>query len=98
MRILLFSYISVNAGIARTTHMGYDIEAPDYDRRGHFYPNVHEEDIMEEVEHRYPQASQRDMIRAILHDHNHHEQNDERPLGRPIHYHTHLDDDDDDDD
>jgi len=78
--------------------MGYDIEAPDYDRRGHFYPNVHEEDIMEEVEHRYPHASQRDMIRAILHDHNHHEQTDERPLGRPVHYHTDLDDDDDDDD
>lgn len=53
---------------------------------------------MEEVEHRYPLVSQRDMIRAILHDHNHHEQTDERPLGRPIHYHTHLDDDDDDDD
>uniref|UniRef100_A0A7M5VE92 Uncharacterized protein n=1 Tax=Clytia hemisphaerica TaxID=252671 RepID=A0A7M5VE92_9CNID len=88
---------TINAGIARVKHLGHDIEAPDYDRRGHFYPNVHEEDIVEEVEERFPHVSQRDLINAVIEDHYHRRQ-DHRPLGRPVHIHRHEDEDDDDDD
>jgi len=84
---------SVNNGIASVTHVGYDIEAPDYDHRGHFYPNVHEEDVEEEVESRFPHASQRDLIDAVVEDH-YHRQQEHFPIGRRVHYHT--DDDDDD--
>ena len=93
----LYIFSPVNNGIARVTHVGYDIEAPDYDHRGHFYPNVHEEDVEEEVDSRFPHLSQRDLIDAVVEDH-YHRQEEHFPMGRRIHYHSHHDDDDDDDD
>lgn len=87
-------YILVNHGIESVKHLGYDIEAPDYDRRGHFFPNVHEEDVQEEVERRFPHLNQRDIISMVLSEH---ENRGYEPLGRPFHSHIDKDDEDDDD-
>ena len=43
---LLLSFSTVNAGVRRVTHISDDeVEAPDYDRDGNVYPNVHREDL-----------------------------------------------------
>ena len=52
---------------------------------------------MEEVEHRFPHVSQRDLIHAVIEDH-YHRKVDHQPLGRPFQVHHHEDEDDEDDD
>ncbi|XP_057304425.1 sarcoplasmic reticulum histidine-rich calcium-binding protein-like isoform X2 [Hydractinia symbiolongicarpus] len=82
----------VNRQIDDVTEEGYDVEAPDYDSHGHFYPTIHEPDVENDVERTFPQLTQRQLIEMVERDRYRHSY--DVPTR---HTHIHYDKDDDDD-
>ena len=88
------------------------VEAPDYDSDGHFYPNIHDEDIEHDVHRVFPSLTERSLKRMVVkefepprrrkfhrrHEWHHHHYHYDVPEHHHHHRHRHEDDDDEKDD